>query len=240
MENCPKCNHTKIIKNGFACGQQRYKCKACNYQFTQTSLERGKPLWMKLEAVLLYMSGMSMNAIGKHLNVSAQAILNWVREFAEKNKEKPTPGKAVVIELDEMWHFIESKKNKLWIWKAYDRITRRLVDWELGSRDSETLDKLLKRLAEWDVTVYCTDDWKPYKELLDKHPDAYHVISKRETVGIERNNSNTRHWFARFHRQSKVVSKSVEMVDLTMALFARFRVNGSIDLLRNWRLALLS
>jgi transposase-like protein len=111
MENCPKCNHTKIIKNGFACGQQRYKCKACNYQFTQISLERGKPLWMKLEAILLYMSGMSMNAIGKHLNVSAQAILNWVREFAEKNKEKPTPGKAVVIELDEMWHFIESKKQ---------------------------------------------------------------------------------------------------------------------------------
>ncbi|MEB3226339.1 MAG: IS1 family transposase, partial [Synechococcus sp.] len=37
-----------------------------------------------------------------------------------------------------------------------------------------------------------------------------------------------------------VVSKSVHMVDLTMALFARFRVNGSIDLLRNWRLSLLT
>jgi hypothetical protein len=30
------------------------------------------------------------------------------------------------------------------------------------------------------------------------------------------------------------------MVDLTMALFARFRVNGSIHLLRNWKLALLT
>ncbi|RFP58991.1 MAG: IS1 family transposase, partial [Limnothrix sp. CACIAM 69d] len=39
---------------------------------------------------------------------------------------------------------------------------------------------------------------------------------------------------------TKVVSKSVHMVDLTMALFAKFRVNGTIDLLRNWRLALLS
>ena len=35
-----------------------------------------------------------------------------------------------------------------------------------------------------------------------------------------------RHWFARFKRKSLVVSKSLRMVDLTMALFARFHVNG--------------
>ena len=36
-----------------------------------------------------------------------------------------------------------------------------------------------------------------------------------------------RHWFARFRRKSIVVSKTLEMIDLTMALFARFHVNGS-------------
>ena len=36
------------------------------------------------------------------------------------------------------------------------------------------------------------------------------------------------HWFGRFKRKSIIVSKSVEMVDLTIALFARFRVNGDI------------
>jgi hypothetical protein len=30
------------------------------------------------------------------------------------------------------------------------------------------------------------------------------------------------------------------IVDITMAIFAKFRVNGSIELLRNWRLSLLS
>lgn len=98
----------------------------------------------------------------------------------------------------------------------------------MGNRDSATLGKLLQRLSPWEVTVYCTDDWKPYQELLDKHPGAYHVVTKSETVAIERNNSDNRHWFARFHRRTKVVSKSREMVDLTMALFARFRVNGDI------------
>ena len=181
-----------------------------------------------------------MNAIANHLNVSTQAILNWIRDFAKLNQEKPVPGTAVVVELDELWHFIEKKKNKLWVWKAYDRNSGRLIDWELGGRDSQTLEKMLKRLLAWKVTVYCTDDWKPYRELLENHADAFHVITKSETVGIERNNSDNRHWFPRFHRKTKVVSRSLEMVDLTMALFAKFRVNGTINLLRNSKLALLA
>ena len=90
------------------------------------------------------------------------------------------------------------------------------------------------------MTVYCTDAWKTYQQLLEDHPDAFDVISKKETIAIERNNSDNRHWFAQSHRRTKVVSKSLHMVDLTMGLFAKFRVNGTIDLLRNWRLALLS
>ena len=50
--------------------------------------------------------------------------------------------------------------------------------------------------------------------------------SKSQTVFIERNNGRQRHWFARFRRKSIAVSKTLEMVDLTMALFARFHVNG--------------
>jgi len=135
---------------------------------------------------------------------------------------------------------LSKRKNKLWVWKAYDRNTGRLIDWELGNRDSQTLGRLLERLSQWRVTVYCTDDWKPYQQLLDKHPGAFHVISKKEPTAIERNNSDNRHWFARFHWRTKFVSKSLHMVDLTIALFAKFRVNGTIYLLRNWRLALLS
>ena len=41
------------------------------------------------------------------------------------------------------------------------------------------------------------------------------------------------HWFGRFKRKSIIVSKSVEMVNLTIALFARFRVNGDVfDILK--------
>jgi IS1 family transposase len=48
-----------------------------------------------------------------------------------------------------------------------------------------------------------------------------------ETHGIERNNFRQHHWFARFGRKTCVVSRSLQMVDLTMALYAKFWVNGS-------------
>ena len=133
------------------------------------------------------------------------------------------------------------KKNKCWIWKALDRDDGRLIDWEVGDRDSKTLHKLLERLKQWDVTVYYTDDWAPYeKEVATTCPEAHHVVTKSETVSIERNNSDNRHWFGRFHRKTKIVSKSKEMIDLTMGLFAKFRVNGTIDFLRDLRLSLLT
>ena len=111
------------------------------------------------------------------------------------------------------------KKNKIWIWKAYCRTTGELIDWELGNRSSETLWQLTSRLAEYDVAMYFTDRYDGYAELI---PPEQLVQTKAETHGVERNNGQQRHWFARFRRRTCVVSRSVEMIDLTTALFAWF------------------
>jgi insertion element IS1 protein InsB len=87
------------------------------------------------------------------------------------------------------------------------------------------LKKLIERLSLRDVAFYCTDHWKTYASVI---PAEKLVRSKAKTDGIERNHGQQRHWFGRFKRRSIVVSKSKEMVDLTMALFARFRVNGNV------------
>jgi IS1 family transposase len=53
-------------------------------------------------------------------------------------------------------------------------------------------------------------------------------MSRTRTDGIERNHCRQRHWFGRFKRGAIIVSKSKDMVDLTMALLTRFRVNGDV------------
>jgi insertion element IS1 protein InsB len=82
---------------------------------------------------------------------------------------------------------------------------------------------MVDRLAQWDVKVYCTDKWATYVSII---PADKLVQSKVTTHAIERNHCRQRHWFGRFKRKSINVSKSKEMVDLTMALFANFWVNG--------------
>lgn len=74
--------------------------------------------------------------------------------------------------------------------------------------------------------MYYTDKWEAYASVF---PADKLIMDKSLTHEIEGNNCRNRHWFGRFKRRSIVVSKSVEMVDLTMALFARFRVNGNVS-----------
>ena len=108
---CKKCGETKHSKNGFIKGHQRYKCKNCGYQFVPT-LQKGFDSQTKLTACLLYINGLSLRTIARLLNTSATSVLRWVKEFALQNYEKPKPiSEHVVIELDEMWHFLYSKKT---------------------------------------------------------------------------------------------------------------------------------
>jgi len=84
----------------------------------------------------------------------------------------------------------------------------------------------MDRLCQWHTEIYCTDYWDAYG--MEIAPEK-HVITKRETTAIERNNGRQRHWLGRFHRRTVIVSRSIEMVNLSIALFARYRVNGTID-----------
>ena len=88
-------------------GKQRYRCKACGLNFTDTP-PRGMPLAMKVTAVLLDVSGLSMNRTAKLLGVSAPTVMAWVEQFAKLYAHKPEPeGRALVFELDEMWHYLK-------------------------------------------------------------------------------------------------------------------------------------
>jgi insertion element IS1 protein InsB len=226
VHTCPKCQSDRVIHNGSAAGKPKKHCKQCGYQFTRMT-PRGKPRTTKINAVLWYLSGMSMNRIAFLLSVSAQAVLTWIRDVAKDYYEKPEPtGRTIVLQRDEMWHYVKKKRQKLWIWKALARDTGQLLDWECGRRDKATLKKMVDRLTQWDVQLYCPDKWATSASVI---PQEKLVQSKATPHDIERNHCRQRHWFGRFKRKAIIVSKSQEMVDLPMGLFAKFWVNGNQD-----------
>src|SRR5688500_2268127 len=110
-EACPACSGAALIRSGHACGRQRWRCKGCGRQFTRTT-PRGKPAEVKQTAVALYGTGLSMNAIGKRIGVSAQSVMRWLRRHAEAHCPKPVPAeRAAVVEIDEMGHFLAKRRT---------------------------------------------------------------------------------------------------------------------------------
>jgi insertion element IS1 protein InsB len=112
------------------------------------------------------------------------------------------------------------------VWKAWDRASGRLVDWELGGRDKVTRARLIERLRRWGARLYCADEWAAYAELI---PVGRLHAGKDQRHGIERDHARQRHRLARFRRRSIVVSKAERMVDASIALFAAFGGNDEIQ-----------
>jgi transposase-like protein len=159
MPVCLQCQRDRLVNNGSVAGTPKQRCKPCGDQLTRTT-PRGKPLVRNVHAGLLSLSGLSRHRLACLLRVSAPSVLNWLGTFAQEHDEQPEPtGQALILELDEMWHDLKHTRRKLWIWKALDPATGQLLDGACGQRDKTTLKTMVKRLTQWEVQRYGTDQW---------------------------------------------------------------------------------
>jgi insertion element IS1 protein InsB len=223
---CPRCRSVVVVKSGHHHGKQRWLCKHCRYQFTSVNPPVEANDQTKRVAVTLYGHGLSFRCVAQLLATSAHSVIRWVTDYIDTCCSKPAPEGAVVIEVDEMWHYLGNKTNKLWIWTALDRASGRLIDWECGDRDQITFERLLARLQRWKVRLFCTDEYIVYEQALSV---GQHYAGKDQTVSLERTHSRLRHWLARFRRRTCVVSRSKEMVNRSMALIAHLHINRAAD-----------
>ena len=106
---CKRCGSEKSVKNGFNKGNQRYKCKDCKYNYTDTPA-RGFSLEIKLQALHLYLEGLGFRSIARFLKVSNVAVLNWIKAFGA-SIEQEIPAKVEFMEIDEMHHYVQKKSK---------------------------------------------------------------------------------------------------------------------------------
>lgn len=113
MIKCPKCEEvTSQRKCGTtSAGSQRYSCKHCKTKYTPIHKERGYSDELRLQAIRLYVDGINYRRIARHLNVHHTSVMNWVKAFAAQLPNAPLPEDLHTIELDELFTFIETKKN---------------------------------------------------------------------------------------------------------------------------------
>ena len=100
-----KAGHTRT-------GSQRYKCRECQRIYTPDPKPLGYPEAIKREAVRLYLEGTNFRRIGRVLSVNHQTVVNWVNSYhGTLPASGPLPAPEVV-ELDELFTFVGSKKRK--------------------------------------------------------------------------------------------------------------------------------
>ena len=113
MKNtCPYCQaEEKLVKNGHnPSGSQKYKCKACQRVHTPEPKQRGYETAVREKALRLYVDGLNLRRIARIVGVTHQSVANWVRTAAQELPPAPMPDDPKVIELDELFTFVEKKR----------------------------------------------------------------------------------------------------------------------------------
>jgi len=94
-------------------GSQRYKGCQCARVYTPDPLPLGYREETKREAVRLYLEGTNFRRIGRVLSANHQSVINWINAY---HASLPAPKQPVVapevVELDELFTFVGSKKRK--------------------------------------------------------------------------------------------------------------------------------
>ena len=120
------------------------------------------------------------------------------------------------------------EKNEIWIWRAIDGVSRAPLGWHMGNRSDACLEKLVSAVDTGKCT-FVTDEWGGFLRIL---PEERHFYGKDLTFPIESTNSDLRHRLARFHRRSKVTSRSVTMVQASLVLFHHLQKPENLNSLR--------
>jgi transposase-like protein len=115
MSTCPHCHRsTQQVKNGRTpAGSQRYLCRVCRRKDTPDPRPQGYGDDLRRQAAQLYVDGMNLRRIARHLGVVHQTVANWVAAQADALPDQPPPpsGAVETAELDELFTFIGQKKT---------------------------------------------------------------------------------------------------------------------------------
>jgi len=121
-----KCHRTKRQNRaGKTSGDsQRYRCMFCQIKYTPQPKPWAYPQAMRKKALQLYVDGMNLRRIARHLGVHHRTDSLWIQAQADQLPDPPVPSQVKEAEMDELFTFIGEKKNQIYVITIVDRFTR--------------------------------------------------------------------------------------------------------------------
>ena len=207
---------SKIVKNGFQNGKQRFLCKNCGKSFikkyTYNAYNGNINYWIKM----LLCEGVGILGISRLLKISKNTVLSRMLKIADSLKKPIWIKPNCTFELDEMWTYIGNKKKGIYIAYGIERKTARVIDFRVGQRSYNLLRQIVNTVLETKPDKIFTDKFPFYQKLV---PKEKHKISKYHINKIERNNLNLRTHIKRLSRRSICFSKSAKYLEAHLSIY---------------------
>ena len=116
-----------------------------------------------------------------------------------------------VLELDELWSFVENKAQEGWLWIALCRRTRQIVAYTVGDRSQESACELRANLPpDYRRRATRSDFWLAYGAAFPQRTHRFCGKEEGETNHAERWFGTLRARVSRLVRRAYSFSKSVE------------------------------
>lgn len=227
---CPYCGSTQISKNGSTHHKkQKYLCKECRRQFIENPQKKYIQSSTKLLIKKLLLEKISLVGIARSLrqllpgvqlraSLALQVSMTWLQKFVNdfyrripcQTEAKLESQIDLIIECDELWSFVKSKENAVYIWLAINRKSRQIVGVHFGNRSRDSAQEFWDSLPQEyrERALVYTDLWLSYQEVIP--PWQHQPSSKKsgETNHIERFNNTLRQRCSRLVRKTLSFSKN--------------------------------
>lgn len=227
---CPDCHSGKVKKNGLTHnGKQNHKCNDCGRQFILNNQHHVDDLLREIARRCL-LERISLRGICRVIGVS----LNWMLDFAVKTwnsipedlsaslsaevLEGTQQVEVYCLQADELWSYVQKKKNKVWIWIVYDPIRKQVVAFHLGGRDERAVRQLWNKIPAnyQEHCLFATDHYRAFQKVI---PTKQHLIGKAHTHHIEGIFATFRARISRLVRRSQSFSKKLANHKAALAYF---------------------
>jgi IS1 family transposase len=154
---CPACTSSLVKKNGHIHnGKQNYRCLGCGRQFVLESNQKIIDEHTKKLIRKTLLERISLEGVCRVFDVSMPWLLEFIDSLIAELPQDLNAGvvkeddeiEVVILEADELWSYVGSKRNQQWLWLVMHSSTRQVVAMQVGPRNKETAEKLFYKLPE--------------------------------------------------------------------------------------------
>jgi len=116
-ECCKRCRADQVVKNGEVRGKQRFRCKACGYNFTHGDGRTDYDAATKQMTVRMYLNNCGFRRIAEILELPLTTVFVWIQRAGEivdemVKQRQEDKGDIEILEMDELYTYVKKSLER--------------------------------------------------------------------------------------------------------------------------------